>query len=337
MKKIIYILLLISLVSCKTDTTEIQPVELIPFYVPTGFPQPNFDHKITQERFELGRALFYENRIAKENKIACATCHIQKNAFTTITSSIGFGFNGEPTIRNILPLQNIAFYENFLWDGGGHNLEEMLYDDLTSPVFFNNDTLKILEFLENDSIYNKMFKSAFGNDARPHAYLVAKAIADFVRCLISDNSKYDRYKKGDKSAMNAFEIQGMNLFFSDSVNCTSCHSGPLFSDFKFHNTGVYTHYWDRGRYYVTNEDVDRYKFRTSSLRNIAKTPPYLHDGQWYTLEEVINNYNIGGKHIMAKDPLMRPLNLNDNQIKALIAFLNTLTDDEFINNKKFSK
>jgi cytochrome c peroxidase len=181
-----------------------------------------------------------------------------------------------------------------------------------------------------------MFKRAFGENAVPQCYLVAQAIATFVRCFISGNSPYDRYTRGELSAMSESQIRGMNLFFSTKTNCSFCHKGKIFTDQKFHNTGTSRHYWDRGRGFITQDPNDYGLFLTPSLRNVEVTGPWMSDGNYSSLEEIVNNYNDGGKYWITKDPIIKPLGLSQQEKTDLVAFLKALTDHDFLNDKKFS-
>ena len=181
-----------------------------------------------------------------------------------------------------------------------------------------------------------MFRKAFGANAETDCYLAAQAIATFVRTLVSGNSKYDSYLRGNSSALNESEMRGMQLFNSSRCNCSVCHSGLFFTDLKFHNTGTTTHYFDRGRYYVTKDLNDRGLFLTPSLRNVEFSAPYMHNGEYSNLYEIIENYNRGGRAWFNRSTLLKPLNLTVQEKQDIIAFLKSLSDKEFISNKKFS-
>jgi cytochrome c peroxidase len=331
--------LILCLISCKETVNDNNHKEQNFDYlkVPQGFPpvaSPE-DNPTTNDKAELGKRLFYDQILSKNRTLSCESCHRRSTAFCSTGDQISIGFNSELTERNVLSLINVSYTTNYTWDGHGSKLEDMIYNDFTFPLFFDNDTNVITDRLNADSLYVSQFKKAFGDKPKP--YLAANAMASFLRTIISGNSPFDKYRNGDKSALNAQEIRGMNLFFSDKVNCAKCHTGLHFTDYKYHNTATSTHYFDKGRWFVTNDDKDRGKFRTSTLRNVALTYPYFHDGVYRTLEQVVDNYNKGGNLFINRDTLMRPLNLTFYEKADLVAFLKSLTDSIFMKDARFDK
>ncbi len=337
---IVYFVLFIALSSCsETGTENSTKISDKLFEVPLGFPNVNFpdDNPYNPVKAELGRRLFYERRLSKDNLLpSCSHCMKQSNAFADC-SPVSLGYGGDPETRNTMSLANVAYRKSLFWDGRGKRIEQPAYRSLFLPYILNGDTNEIEQKLKADPIYPELFRKAFGENAEPKAYLIAKAIATFVRTLISGNSAYDKYIRGNKTAMTQSQIRGMKLFFSEKTNCSKCHIGFLFTDEKFHNTAVVTHYFDRGRYYITNNFQDLGKFITPTLRNVEVNPPYMHNGELNTLEEVIEHYNRGGRLFINKDTLIRALNLTYQEKVDLINFLKALTDWEFINNPKFGK
>jgi len=291
--------------SDSTPETENRDYDKVPpHFPPIPFPESN---PYSPEKVELGRMLFYEKLLSKDSTIAsCSHCMKQDHAFGDCTP-VSYGLNQEPETRNTMSLQNAAYRTAYFWDGRGAAIESPAYRSLYLPVILGSDTNEIKQRLMNTPPYPEMFRKAFGDDAEPDAYLIAKAIATFVRTLVSGNSRYDKYLLGDKTALNQSELNGMELFFNTSkTNCSICHSGLFFTDLKFHNTGTTSHYFDRGRYYITKDDKDRGKFITPTLRNVEVTAPYTHDGEYNTLLELLNNYNIGGRAWENKATLMKP-------------------------------
>lgn len=322
------IIFLVLFIACNENTSvsDTNAKQFI-FNKPDDFPEIFFpdNNKYSPAKAFLGQKLFTEKMLSINNSISCASCHMPEQAFSSGTP-VSFIIGKDLTVRNVPSILNIAYNEIFNWDGSANNLEEMIYKDLTVATVFFNDTNIIVERLSQNNDYRKLFFDAFGtNDIKP--YQVSNAIAVFIRTLISGNSRYDRYRRGEKSALNDSEIRGMELFFSDKTNCSRCHSGLFFNDNSFHNTGTSTHYFDRGRYYVTKNPSDIGKFKTPTLRNIELTSPYKHNGEQLTLEEVIENYNSGGKLFINKDTLIKPLNLNHQEKQDLINFLKSLTDE----------
>ncbi len=300
-------------------------------FSPIPFPDNN---KFTLEKEKLGRYLFFDKILSKDSSYSCASCHNPRFGFANNVPN-PITINKFALSRNVLSLINVAYKSTIGWVGSDISLEEAIYHDFDSPLFFDNDTNEINRRLRLHPIYPHMFESAFGEGVRPNSYLAAQAIATFVRTLVSGNSAYDRYIRGDTNALTESQKRGMRLFFSERTRCSVCHSGFLFTDLQFHNTGTSMFYADWGRYYVTKDYKDRYKFITPSLRNVEVSAPYLHDGTYKTLEEVIENYNRGGYPFLNKDTLLKPLILSKQEKEDLINFLKALTDWEFLNQMRF--
>lgn len=334
---IFFLALLVIITSCseKSGTSPVEDDEKA--LAPSHFPPVPFpdDNKYSKEKAELGRYLFYDPILSPDGSIAsCSHCKVQQKGFAN-NYDLSSGYKKQLTDRNIMPMINIAYKTAFLWDGGVSSIEDDAYHTINSFIL-GEDTNGVNNRLKGHDFYPDMFKKAFGDDAVPSTFLASQAISTFLRTLISGNSKYDQYIRGNKNALNESEKRGMELFFSDRTSCSVCHSGIMFTDGKYHNTGTTTHYFDRGRFNVTKDWQDKGKFLTPTLRNVEVTYPYLHDGEYWTLEELIYNYNIGGRDWFNKDTLIRPLNLSSVEKQDLINFLKSLTDTEFLNNKKFS-
>ncbi len=323
------------LFACKETTNQFEP-NAEEFYVPKHFPKPEFpvDNQYSKAKETLGKYLFFDKIFSHDYSLSCASCHNPRFAFANnLPSPIGSNRISIP--RNVLSLANVVYRKTLGWNGNTISLEDAIYHDFDSPIFFANDTNEIFKRLINHPFYPKLFEEAFGRGTKPYPYLASKAIATFVRTLISGNSAYDRYIAGDSNALTPKQKFGMNLFFSERTNCSKCHSEFLFTDEDFHNTGTTTHYFDRGRFVVTNKYSDRHKFKTPSLRNVEVTAPYLHDGTYSSLFEIIENYDRGGLPFFNKDTLLKPLHLTQYEKEALVEFLKALTDWEFINSKRF--
>lgn len=340
--KIVSFFLILSLFlcgySCEKSTESSEEEKYDYLTPPEGFPPIPFpeNNPYSYEKVQLGRKLFYEKLLSKNRDLpSCSHCMKQRNAFCDDTP-ISRAHNDEAEYRNTMSLNNVAYRKNLFWDGRGKRIEGPAYRSLWLPMILGADTSEIINRLVKHPEYPEMFRQAFGEDAKPNATLVSKAIATFVRTLVSGNSRYDRYVRGEKNLLTEAELRGMELFFNQKrTNCSNCHSDFMFTDGKYHNTGVHTHYFDRGRFYVSGKNEDRGKFITPTLRNIAETAPYMHNGDMASLEVVLEHYNRGGRPFINKDSLMRPLNLRKHEIADLIAFLKTLTDEEFINNPKY--
>lgn len=325
----------IALIGCPAPD---QPVNEKPYTVPQGFPEPIFptDNPANAEKIELGRKLFYDPMLSSDKSVACASCHKQELAFTD-GNQVSRGVNRELGTRNSPTIVNAAYNERLFWDGRSATIEEQALAAATNPAEMRAVEPVIDLRLQQDSAYSIEFARAFGNGSKPTTRLSMKAIATFVRTVLSGSSRYDEFNNGNKSALNDSEIRGKDLFFSSRTQCSECHSGHNFTDNQFHSTGLFSHYYDEGRSDVTKLPSDVGSFKTPSLRNIALTAPYEHDGHLTTLEAVIEHYNSGGKNFVNKDDRVRKLNLTDAEKQDLIAFLRSLTDNTLLVNKRFAK
>lgn len=334
---LVFAVLIISACS-KTDTSPIIDNTEEMLIIPKGFPEPVFpeSNPYSLAKAQLGRYLYYERMLSKDSSIAsCSHCLKQEHAFSDNTMiSLGFGLS--PEFRNTMTHQNLVYRNKLCWDGRAKLIENNAYRSLFLPYILNGDTNEICRRLEGNPMYVAMFKKAFGDTVKITATRVAQAIATFVRTLISGESAYDKFINGDASALTESQKRGMDIFFSERGNCSKCHSGFNFTDQLYHNTGVVTHYFDRGLYDITKDDKDRGKFLTPTLRNIEMTAPYMHDGEIKSLEAVVNHYSNGGRAIIYKDTLIKILDLSFQEKTDLIEFLKALTDRKFLTNKKFS-
>jgi cytochrome c peroxidase len=244
------------------------------------------------------------------------------------------GIHGRKHWRSTLSLANAAYAPVLLWDGAIGSLEEDVLLTLSSPGALGwSDTAAFAQHLRHIPSYRAASLRVFG--AEPSAALAAKAIAAFVRTLLSGNAPYDRFVQGDRTALSSQQQRGMALFFR--LGCAECHRPPLFTDYDFHCTGLVAHYWEEGRASVTGDPTDVARFRTPSLRNVALTAPYLHDGSVGSLREVLRRYNSGGYPVPTKDGRIRPLGLSEQELEDLEAFLHSLTDSSLVRNPRYSR
>ncbi len=310
---------------------------LLKFKVPKGWPKPVYYFKnnpLTVEGFELGKKIFYDERLSKDSTISCASCHQQFGAFATFDHNLSHGFNNSLTTRNAPALQNLAWQKNFMLDGGINHLDVQPL----APITAENEMAETLENLINkikkDSAYRAMYKNAFGNELI-NTQRTMKALSQFMLMLVSSNSKYDRVKRGEDS-FNLPQQLGYEMF---KQKCASCHTEPFFTDFSFKNNGMPVDKTlnDFGRMKITSQTSDSLKFRVPSLRNVALTYPYGHDGRFFSLGNVFEHYRSKMQPMVNTDSsLKNKMNLSNFQIGQLTAFLYTLTDSVFISNPMFA-
>lgn len=301
--------------------------------IPDGFPQINFpdDNVFKKERWLLGKKLFYDKQLSKDSSVSCASCHQPENAFSD-TVALSIGFKKSSGTQNAPTLANVAYLPYFTRLGGVSTLEKQILVPIQEHNEFNFNIIEIAKRLQTNKDYNSLSLKAYNRNL--DYYVITRAIANFERSLISGESKYDQFRSG-KIKLNEKEFNGFKLFFSEKTNCNACHSGFNFSNYSFENTGLYEVYADIGRKRLTDNEEDLSKFKVPTLRNVELTGPYMHDGSILTLEEVVKHYNSGGKVNKQKNKLIRPLNLSESEMVDLVAFLKTLTDKKFCNNKVF--
>jgi cytochrome c peroxidase len=302
--------------------------------VPKSFPEMRVpaDNELTRERVDLGRRLFFDTRLSRTHDVACASCHEQKHAFAD-PRRVSEGVEGRQGTRNAPPLFNLAWNKSFFWDGGAPTLEHQVIGPIVNPLEMDMKMEDVVSRLAADSSYVRQFKAAF--DQKPAPEGVTKALASFMRTMVSGESRYDRFKEGDTSALSDSEKRGMDLFFSERAECFHCHVGFNLTNNGFHNNGTRPDDPDLGREHITEKESDRGKFKVPSLRNIAVTAPYMHDGSLETLEDVIEHYAKGGQGHPNTDPTIHPLELTAQEKADLVAFLRSLTDEAFLEDPRF--
>lgn len=314
------------------------PVNDIKAIIPDGWPTPYYNfqnNELTPEGFELGRKLFYDPILSIDNSTSCGSCHQQFAAFANLDHDLSHGINNLLGKRNAPALQNMNWNPYYMHDGGITNLEVQPMAPMQNPVEMGEELNHVITKLQNSNKYKILFKNAFG-DETINSQRMLKAMAQFMGALYSYNSKYDQVKKGQAS-YTASEQNGYLLF---KQKCESCHREPLFSDYAFRNNGLSVNSFlqDSGRAHITGLATDRYKFKTPSLRNIAKTGPYMHDGRFVTLSQCLDHYISG----IVVSPTLDTLLTNGIPMSAqdkidMINFLNTLTDNQFLNDPRYSE
>ena len=306
---------------------------------------------MTKEGVSLGRMLFYEERLSGDNSMSCATCHAPENSFTD-PNQFSTGIDGIAGTRNSMALINLGWQKFFFWDGRAKSLEEQILEPIPNPLEMHQKWKDAVSKLQQDVEYRNMFYKAFGEEGID-SIKVSKAIAQFIRTMISGSSKYDvMYKFENSLILNSVdqsilssvspeEWAGYDLFKSlNGADCLHCHSGILMHINKFSNNGLDATFTDQGRGAITGSPNDMGRFKIPTLRNIALTAPYMHDGRFGTLDEVIEHYSSELVSSPTIDPLMEHLSSGgvqlDSQEKDLLKkFLMTLTDYSFINNPEF--
>ncbi|MBI2131343.1 MAG: cytochrome-c peroxidase [Candidatus Tectomicrobia bacterium] len=292
-----------------------------------GGPRPP-DNPMTREKVELGRLLFFEKRISADGTAACATCHMPARGFSN-ARQYGVGVEGKLGIRNVPTVLNAAYYSSQFWDGRAKSLEEQAKGPILNPAEMASSEERVVKILGAIPAYGEGFRRAFGDPAIS-LDRAAKAIATFERTLVSGGSPFDRWKfGGEEAAISADAKRGFDLFKS-KAQCVKCHLVDEFSvpltDNKFHNIGIGMDKQkpELGRAEITKDRKDRGKFKTPSLREVTRTAPYMHDGRFNTLEEVLDFYDKGGHPNPSLDPDIFPLKLTQKEKKDLLAFLRTL-------------
>ena len=304
--------------------------------IPKSFPKPLYNFKnnaLTPEIFMLGRRLFYDPILSKDSTISCASCHQNFAAFSHIDHKLSHGINGLIGTRNVPALQNLIWKDELMWDGGVNHLEIQPINPITNPIEMNESLAHVIEKLKYDSVYKIMFAIAFKNKEINSENLL-KSLAQFTGLMISVNSKYDKFMAG-KDTFSMAEKKGLVLFRS---KCANCHKEPLFTDNSYRNNGIQpdTSLKDMGRGKITGKETDNYLFKVPSLRNIEMTYPYMHDGRFRRLKDVLNHYSNADKYTANSDSSLYKIGiLSDNEKKDVVAFLLTLTDLDFLYDKRF--
>lgn len=337
--KVLLAISIIAVSACQKDVNTTDGLSEFTIAIPPYFPKPHYNfeqNKLTREGFELGRRLFYDPVLSADSSISCGTCHAQVHAFADHNVRFSTGVFGRVGTRNALPTFNLIFTPLFNWDGGINHIEMQP----TAPLL-NHDEMDItlaeaLGRLRNHPQYPMLFKQVFGSSeitARDFLY----ALTQFQGAIISADSKYDRYLQG-RAQLTADELAGLKLF---EKNCATCHSGPLQTDFQFRSNGLEWNGQEEGRYHITLDSADFQKFRTPSLRNVALTRPYMHDGRFNSLQAVLDHYASLGKNKSAPpytDPkLKNGLPLTEDDKEKIIAFLHTLSDFSLLANPLYSE
>lgn len=315
----------------------------------TFFPEmPKPDHAITDAGVDLGRHLFYDPILSRDSNMSCASCHKQQFAFSDAPNRFSAGNNRIALRRNTLPIFNLAWHQSFFWDGKASSIEGQVFHPVNSDLEMNLSWSDVVSRLKRHPTYKRKFKAAFG-DVPIDSDMVSNAIGQFERTLLSYRSKYDRVING-RDSFTKDESEGFllcnDMTEGDCLHCHTTDSDPLGSTFAFSNNGLdmikaTEDFVDRGRGDITRSPFDNGKFKIPSLRNLAFTPPYMHDGRFQTLEQVVDFYSEGVKMSPTIDSKMEYVHqggarLTLDEKRMIIAFLQTLTDSLFVSDPNFS-
>lgn len=330
---IAFILLIVTTISLGFVKTQLQEITLT---YPSSWPKPVFDfdeNPLTEEGFLLGRKLFHDPKMSLDSTISCASCHLQYTAFTHVDHAVSHGIEGKIGTRNSPVLINLAWSTNFHWDGGVTNLTLQAINPIEHPLEMGFSLKELLHRLRADKEYLEAFTLVYG-DSTITTKRFLEALSQYTVSLVSSNSKYDKVMIGT-AEFSPQELKGYELF---KANCASCHKEPLFTTQSFESNGLPmdTVYKDLGRYGITQNPKDSLKFKVPTLRNSQFSQPYMHDGRFKKLSEVLDHYvHIDVSNETLSNELKKRLKLSSNDQKDIIAFLYTLTDKEFLYNTRF--
>ncbi|BDS15097.1 cytochrome-c peroxidase [Aureispira anguillae] len=331
--------LLLGMTACR-DNEPITTKGTYDFVAPDHFPAATYtfyNNPVSEKGFKLGKRLFFDPILSIDSTISCASCHNQSFAFADLPSRpVSIGIDGLVGTRNAPGLANLAFMNEFFVDGGVNHLDFVPMNAIESPFEMGEGIANVIAKLKGHANYPRWFQEAF-NTTEINTALLMDALAQFMLLMVSDNSKYDQYLRGEER-LTAKELEGLKLF---EQKCQSCHTGSLFTDQLYHNNGIDSVFLDSGRARISANPLDIGKFKVPSLRNVAVTPPYMHNAKFATLEEVLEHYSTRVLPSATVDPLLQQQNgdlgipLTEKEKEAVLLFLQTLTDYEFLNNPIF--
>jgi cytochrome c peroxidase len=328
--------LMVALSACAAEPPVARPLTEVT--IPAGFPAADFaatappENALTETRARLGRRLFFDRRLSRDSIVACATCHHPEAAFAE-SSAVSTGVGGRRGSRNAPALVNLAWTTALFWDGRVISLEEQTGKPIEHPDEMDLPLAEAVRRLDADPTYGALFAEAYGGP--PTELTLRRALASFVRTLVSGDSPYDRFLRGDSNALSAPARRGLDLFLAEKTGCFHCHPGGALTNDGFFNNGTFVTGADPGRQQLTGRPGDLGKFRVPGLRNVAVTAPYMHDGSVPTLEAVVEQYARGGRGDPATDSSITPLSLTAEERADLVAFLRALTDEDFLRDPRY--
>lgn len=338
MRKIIVFLVALALVNyltgCRKDAI---PAGDWSFYIPEHFPEPHYsfeNNPWSYEKFSLGRDLFYDPVLSSDSSVSCSSCHAQTHGFADHNVKFSKGVNGSLGTRNAPSVINMAWQPAFMWDGRVGHLEIFSVAPITNPLEMNETMDHVVQKLNKNKYYQQQFLRAF-DQPDITSQMVLFALTQFMVSIVSDNSKYDAWIRGETS-FSTQEEHGLAIF---RQHCASCHPEPMFTDYSYRNNGLDLNFSDSGRAAITNLSSDVGRFKVPSLRNVELTYPYMHDGRFYKLSQVLDHYS---SQVEVNSPnldslLDSEIVLSDADKADLLSFLKTLTDYELMGNLNLSE
>lgn len=359
MRGFVVILIILLSIGCRKDTpvkpvpeTPLKDIEYDPSFLSLDTPDyfPQFEqpdnNKMTEEGVELGRFLFYDKGFSRDKTVSCATCHLPQGSFTdNLVKSVGI--DGRTTGRSSMNLINVGFtYSGLFWDGRSPNLEEQAIHPIMDEKEMDNTWQNVVTHVQSSARYPKMFRKAFGITQKEdiNRDLITKALAQFQRSIVSYESKFDKFLKGE-TILTDDELYGYNMYIDEDpsipdAECHHCHSLPFGTSNAFFNNGLQEaatllDFADKGRGKFTKDKLDNGKFRAPTIRNWKYSAPYMHNGSLATIDDVIEHYASGGKNSPNKDPLLNNIKLTEYDKSALKAFLETLNDEASIKKEAY--
>jgi cytochrome c peroxidase len=341
MKAKLYIIffIVVGVVGCQKESSSRSSDYL--FELPEAFPPPVYeipDVPKAKAIFELGRDLFYDPILSRDNSVSCGSCHKPFAAMADLDHKLSHGIDNQLGTRNAPGIFNLAWHNGFMHDGGVKHLDLIAFAPMTNPVEMDEDLQNVLNKLRTHSVYSERFQQIFGREVASNDMF--EAFTRFMGLMISADSRYDQWVRGKEGVqLNEKELAGLEVF---RAKCESCHSEPLFSDFNYYDIGLDMSPEDPGRGQITLEESDHGKFKTPSLRNIELTAPYMHDGRFNTLKQVLDFISEGTQNSVNLDPSLKHgetlgIPLKEIEKDQLLAFMATLSDKNFTKDPRFQE
>lgn len=294
-------------------------IESLKMEIPENNPQ-------SESKIRLGARLFFEPALSRDSSISCGSCHLKEYAFSD-TVALSDGVGNKKAARNSPTIVNVGYQPHFMSEGGVKTLELQVIAPLENEDEMALGVIEACRRLNQIPYYQDFFQRVWGDSATP--FTLTRSLASFERSIVGGTSPFDDFIDGDSAAISKNAINGMSLFYSDRLACNTCHSGPLLTNFKIENNGLAAEYGDNGLFRLTLDPEDKGKFKVPSLRNISRTFPYMHDGRFKTLDEVIDHYARGGESHPNQHHAINGFELTDREKNDLIDFLESLTDNRF--------